>query len=136
MTSTLQTSRGKGKQSSKDWHICALDETHNYSPEVLSQLRLPFQVYPKVKDSVPATHTDNVKHLTAGQEGAPFIGYYAMLNGAKIAITNCYGVWFEICLRGLLFKAHRIAQPALNLRQDAMPGMNAKLLGETGEPLT
>ena len=37
------------------------------------------------------------------------MGYYAMLNGAKIAVTNCYGVWFEVCLRGLLFEAFRIA---------------------------
>ena len=74
--------------------------------------------------------------MVAGQEGVPFTAYYATLNGAKIAITNCYGVWFEFRLRGLLFEAHRVARPALNLCQDAMPGMNAKLLGETGEPLT
>ena len=90
----------------------------------------------ETKDTVPATHTDNVKHLTAGQEGAPFTAYYAILNGAKITITNCYGVWFEFWLRGLLFEAHRVARPALNLCQDTMPGMNAVLLGETGEPLT
>ena len=136
MTSTPQTSKGKGKQPSKDWHVHALDKGHNYSPEALNQLWLPFQVYPKIKDSVPATHTDNVKHLTAGQEGAPFTGYYVMLNGAKIAVTNCYGVWFEVCLRGLLFEAFRIARPVLNLHQEAMPGMNGKLLADTGEPLT
>ena len=89
-----------------------------------------------MKDSVPATHTDNIKHLTAGQEGAPFTGYYATLNRAKIAITNCYGVWFEVHLRGLIFEAFRIARPVLNLCQEAMPGMNGKLLADTGEPLT
>ena len=93
MTSTPQTSKGKGKQPQKDWHVHALGEGHDYSPEALSQLRLPFQVYPKIKDSVPATNTDNVKHLIAGQEGAPFTGYYATLNRAKIAVTNCYGIW-------------------------------------------
>ena len=98
MTSTPQTSKGKGKHSLQDWHICALAETHDSSPKALSQLRLPSQVYPETKDSVPATHTDNVKHLVAGQEGAPFMAYYAMLNGAKIAVTNCYGVWFEFRL--------------------------------------
>ena len=103
---------------------------------MLSQLQLPFQVYPEVKDLVPATHTNNVKHLIAGQEGAPFMGYYATLNGAKIAVTNCYGVWFEVHLRGLMFEAFRIARPALNLRQDAMPGMSGKQLAEIGEPLT
>ena len=64
------------------------------------------------------------------------MAYYAMLNGAKIAVTNCYGVWFKFWLQGLLFEAHRIARPALNLRQDVMPGMDAVLLGEMGEPLT
>ena len=136
MTLTPQTSKGKGKQPQKDWRVRALDEGHDYSPEVLSQLRLPFQVYPEIKDSIPATHTDNVKHLTTGQEGAPFTGYYAMLNGAKIAVTNCYGVWFKVCLRGLMFEAFRIARFALNLHQEAMPGMNAKALAESGEPLT
>ena len=136
MTSTPQMSKGKGKQSQKDWHVRALGEEHDYSPEALSQLRLPFQVYPEIKDSVPVTHTNNVKHLTAGQEGAPFTGYYATLNGAKIAVTNCYGIWFEVCLRGLIFEAFRIARFALNLCQEAMPGMNAKALAESGEPLT
>ena len=136
MTLTPQTSKGKGKHTLRDWCVCTLAESHNSSPEALSQLRLLFQVYPETKDSVPATHTDNVKHLTAGQEGVPFTAYYATLNGAKITITNCYSVWFEFRLRGLLFEAHRIARPALNLCQDAMPGMDAILLGETGEPLT
>ena len=102
----------------------------------MSQLRLPFQVYPEIKDSVPATHTDNVKHLTVGQEGTLFTGYYTMLNGAKIAVTNCYSVWFKIHLRGLMFEAFRITRPALNLCQEAMLGMNSKLLADTGEPLT
>ena len=136
MTLTPQTLKGKGKQPQKDWHVHALGEGHDYSPEALSQLRLPFQVYPKIKDSVPTTNTDNVKHLIAGQEGAPFTGYYAMLNGAKIAVTNCYGVWFEVCLRGLLFEAFRIARLLLNLRQEAMPGIDGKALAESGEPLT
>ena len=115
MTSTPQTSKGKGKQPQKDWHVHALGEGHDYSPKALSQLQLPFQVYPEIKDSVPATNTDNVKHLIAGQEEVPFTGYYATLNGAKIAVTNCYGAWFEVRLRGLLFEAFRIAQFALNL---------------------
>ena len=136
MTSTPQMSKGKVKHTLRDWCVCALAETHNSSPEALNQLQLPFQVYPKTKDSVPATHTDNVKHLTAGQEGVLFMAYYATLNGAKITVTNCYGVWFEFWLRGLLFKVHRVARRALNLCQDTMPGMNAVLLGETGEPLT
>ena len=115
MTSTPQTSKGQGKQPQKDWRVCALGEGHDYSPEALSHLRLPFQVYPKIKDSVPATNTDNVKHLITGQEGAPFTGYYATLNRAKIAVTNCYGVWFKVRLRGLLFEAFRIARFVLNL---------------------
>ena len=34
------------------------------------------------------------------------------------------------------FEAHRMARPTLNLCNDPMPGLSAKLLGETGEPLT
>ena len=135
MTSTPNPQR-KGKQLLQDWHVCALTETHDSSPEALSQLQLPFQVYPETKDMVPATHMENVQHLVAGQEGALFTAYYAVLNGAKIAVTNCCGVRFEFHLRGLLFEAHRVARPALNLHQDPMPGINAKLLGETGEPVT
>ena len=61
--------------------------------------------------------------------------YYAMLNGAKIAVTNCYGIWFEVRLRGLMFKVFRITRFALNLHQEAMPGMNAKLLARPGNHL-
>src|ERR1700746_1129543 len=75
--------------------------------EQLGRLRCPFDVSPEAKDSRPAYATTNLHHLVAGQDGAPFTAYYAIWRGAKFAVTNVYGVWFEFQRVEDRFEAHR-----------------------------
>jgi len=59
------------------------------------------EAMPEQTDSVPAEFTGNTRYLVAGTpEAGPWSGYYANYRGAKIAVSNIYGVWFEIRRRG------------------------------------
>jgi hypothetical protein len=74
-------------------------------------------------------------HLQAGQEGAPWTGYYALYKGAKLAVSNCYGIWFEIQCHDNIWAAIRPACIGLNLQGNALDGINTRELITSGEPL-
>src|SRR6267378_7165874 len=109
MTSVpIGRTKGKGRAPS-DWHLRAI--TNIPSSEQLSRLALPMEAMPEQTDSVPAEFTGNTRYLVAGMpEAGPWTGYYANYRGAKIAVSNIYGVWFEIRWRGTGFKAHHQAR--------------------------
>ena len=107
---TLTSRDVKGKSQSKDWRIRYLPETEDTSPEALSNLKCPFDTIPKPKDGVPAEFTENIQHLLSSQEtGAPYTGYYARLNNALVSVSNIYGIWFEVHVRGNKFECFRLA---------------------------
>ena len=134
MTSTpAGTSKGKG-HTPTDWHLRALDNVP--TSDQLSALELPMNAMPEQKDTVPTKYTGNVQFLVATQEGAPWTGYFATWRGAKIAVSNIYGVWFEICRRGEGFEAHHLAQPELALLDLPLLGIDFSRLHTTGEPFT
>ena len=108
MSSTPRETTEK-KPRSRDWHIRYLPESDNISAEALSVLKCPFWTIPKPKDSVPAKFTEKVRHLQGGQNGAPYTGYYAMLNNALVSVSNVYGVWFEVRLRENKFECFQLA---------------------------
>jgi len=112
MTST--PSRSKEKQKTPEglgiptnWCVRAINPP---TEESLAVLDLPFETIPEEKDTVPAVFTARVHHLVGGQsiavivdgkevnKKAPFTGYYACFKEALLALTNVYGVWFEVCL--------------------------------------
>jgi len=74
-----------------------------------SAVRLPFEIYSETADCYGSKYTINLKHLVSGQEPrTPWTGYYATFNGAKLAISNMFGAWFKIELRGDKWKAIRL----------------------------
>jgi len=112
-TMTLTPSESKQKQKTvkglgipTDWHICAINQP---SPESLNKLKLPFETTPELKDTVPTEFTMNIYHLVGGQmilvqlkstgttewRMALFTSYYACYNGALLAVSNIYRVWFK-----------------------------------------
>ena len=107
MTSTpAGLSKGKGRTPT-DWRLRVLDNVPTL--DQLSALALPMNAMPEQKDTVPAEYTGNIQFLVATQEGAPWTGYFATWRGVKIAVSNIYGVWFEIHRREEGFEAHRLA---------------------------
>jgi hypothetical protein len=104
--------------------------------EELDMLRCPFAIESlEQRDCIPETYTQNLMHLQAGQEQAPWIGYYALYQGAKLAVSNSYGVWFEIQCRDNIWAAICPACINLNLQGNALEGINMKELIVLGEPL-
>ena len=112
MTSTPSGSKEKQKTPEglgipTDWHIRAIDQP---TEESLAVLDLPFETKPETKDTVPSEFSEQVYHLVGGQlidvhidgkevaKRAPFTSYYACFKGALLALSNVYGVWFEIRL--------------------------------------
>ena len=131
MTSTPREPTEK-KTRSRDWRIRYLPESDNISAEALSVLKCPFWTIPEPKDSVPAEFSEKTKHLLGGQNGAPYTGYYAMLNNALVSVSNVYGVWFEIRLRENKFECFRLARTELGLKNHPLPGINFVQLEQSG----
>src|SRR5260221_215234 len=130
MTSVPSGSKGKGKVPS-DWRIRALATVP--TPDDLANLHLPIKAFPEQKDTVPAEYAVNTQFLI---NDVPWIGYYGQYNNARIAVSNMYGVWFEIRRRGDSWEAHRLARPALDLNDLPLTGINYSSLLASGEPVT
>ncbi len=103
MTSTPSRSKGKGKVPS-NWRLHALSVVP--TPNELAELHLPIKAFPEQKDTIPAEYAVNTQFLI---NNVPWIGYYGQFNNARVAVSNMYGVWFEIRCHGDGWEAHRLA---------------------------
>ena len=151
MTSTPSGSKEKQKTPEglgipTDWRVHAIDQP---TEESLAVLDLPFETKPETKDMVPSEFTDRVCHLVGGQDiivkidgkevskKAPFTAYYACYKGALLALSNVYGVWFEIRLcAGNTYECFCLARPSLQLKDSLMKGINYAQLRLTSLPIT
>jgi len=134
MTSTPGPSKGKGRAPT-DWRLRALSNVPTV--EQLSNLELPMDAMPEQQDTVPAAYAINTTFLISGTaEQLPWTGYYVQLPGARLAVTNIYGVWFELRRRESGFEAHCLAREGLSLIDAPLKGINYARLRATGEPLT
>ena len=84
----------------RDWHHW-LDQQEGHEPQSekqLSVLQCSFRITPKTSHSVPAPYNQNIQfhQAMANPDSVHCLGYYAIYNGAKLAVSNAYGVWFEI----------------------------------------
>jgi hypothetical protein len=67
-------------------------------------------------DCYHAKVTINLRHLVSSQKpGTPWTGYYTTFKGAKLAISNMFGAWFEIERREDKWQAIRLARIELKL---------------------
>jgi hypothetical protein len=107
-----------------------------WSEAQVSGLRCPFSLAPNAFDDVPAPYNQNLRHLQSGIDGAPWNGYYATYNSAKLAVSHECGVWFEIRKRANGWEAYRPARHSLNLRVKSLNGVDMAELVQSGEPLT
>jgi hypothetical protein len=126
------TSTQKGKQAAGprtpqeippggDWRSRGLLEVPTEA--AVAAVKLPFEIYPETADCYPSKYTVNLRHLQAGQEQAPWTGYYATYKGAKLAVSSMFGAWFEIRKREDGWEAIRLARVALELQGQALPGI-------------
>jgi len=79
----------------------------------------------------------NTQFLVSGtSNGPPWTGYYVLLPGARLAVTNIYGIWFELRRRRAGFEAHCLAREGLSLIDAPLKGIDYARLRTTEEPLT
>ena len=97
---TTPRARSVSELRERDWPY-RLNQQEGHEPqseEQLSVLRCSFRITPETSHSVPAPYNQNVQfhQATANPDSVPWTAYYAIYNGAKLAVSNAYGVWFEI----------------------------------------
>src|SRR6267378_8378312 len=99
-----------------------------------SPLVLSFVYGPRSEDNVPLSLRQNVWWLLKGEDGAPWTGYFAHLNSAKVAVELYQGVWFELGMNSEQTKleASRVARPVLNLTHDPDRNMSIDSLRAQG----
>ena len=107
-----------------------------YTTQWFNALRCPFEISLETTDTVPAEYRGDAYHFTIGQEGIPFTGYYINFRGAKLAVSNYYGVWFEVQKRDAIFEAKRVARDELHLPGLPMFGMDIVALKASGSAPT
>jgi hypothetical protein len=131
---SMMTKQTKGKSSPSDWRMRHLSRI--LTCEELDALRCPFMIESlEQRDSILEQFTQNLMHLQTRQEQAPWTGYYALHQGAKLAVANCYSIWFEIQCCDNAWAAICPACKNLNLLGNAMEGINTTELIASGEPL-
>src|SRR5712672_407882 len=95
-------------------------------------LRCPFEITLETTNTVPAEFRGNAYHFTIGQDEIPFTVYFINYKGARLAVSNYYGVWFEVQKRDAIFEAKRVARDELQLPELPMFRMDIVVLKALG----
>jgi hypothetical protein len=87
----------KGKSSLSNWRTKSSKEIPTC--EALTALQCLFKVDNlEQRDYIPSEYTQNLEHFNVDQKITPWTRYFATHQGMKLAVTNLYGVWFEVKL--------------------------------------
>jgi hypothetical protein len=128
-------SRSSSQIRGRDWHT--RDIGIEPTEERLSRLVCPFTTVqnqpPPYHQSTPRTF--NIFLNTTEADSVPWARYYASYRGTRIAVTNAFGVWFEIQRTFGNWHAIRPARLSLQLRNWPMPGIDMAALEASGEPI-
>jgi hypothetical protein len=104
------SSKGKTKASALLWRLetGANAEPHrNEHGAAGSAAHCLFEISPEMENYILVDYTKNLTFLKAGEYYAPWMGYYAKLNGHKLAVANYARMWFEIRRRKNSWEAYR-----------------------------
>jgi hypothetical protein len=136
----MAESSGKGKTPiARDWHYRAIDERNERHPteNEVNRIECPFELSPETTPNIPDPYNKNVLFEVsdpAKLDSPPWTGYYALYRGARVAVANYLGIWFEIKKREAIREAYRLARQTLQLKDWAVEGVNYSLLFKTSEP--
>jgi len=105
--------------------------------EQMGNLILPFSLKPETLNSVPSKFSENAMFIESMMlpGSVPWTGYYITIHRAKVAVSNTYGVWFEIRHYDNIWEAFRLARHSFQLKNWPYKGINLTQLQKTGEPL-
>jgi hypothetical protein len=112
------------------WCLCTGDP--ELTQAELGALECPFKLVPESTNQIPMSIAVNVRYIHSGTGEAPWDGYYALLRGAKVAVSNIYGVWFEIERQTDKWVAIRPAHLSLRLTNSPLVGIDMAKLVASG----
>jgi hypothetical protein len=104
-------------------------------PSNLAELRCLFPVRLEQQDTIPKKYTVNLKHIKADAGNVPWTGYYTVYKGVTIALSNAFGVWFEVERRNNEIVAIRVARNSLKLLHKPAEQIDMKELLRSGESI-
>jgi hypothetical protein len=137
----MAESSGKGKTPiTRDWRYRALDERNEAHPteNQVGLIKCPFELRPESTPNIPSPYNKNVLFEVSDPtklDPPPWTGYYALYRGARVAVANYLGMWFEIRKREAIWEAYRLARHVLQLKDWAVERANYALLFKTSEPI-
>jgi hypothetical protein len=137
----MAESSGKGKTPiARDWRYRALDKRNKTHPteNQVGLIECPFELRPESTPNVPNPYDKNVLFEVSDLtklDPPPWTGYYALYRGARVAVVNYLGMWFEIRKREAIWEAYRLARHSLQLKDWPVEGANYALLYKTSEPI-
>ncbi|KAH9050770.1 hypothetical protein EDB87DRAFT_1827407 [Lactarius vividus] len=102
------------------------------------RILLPFPLNPNTEDTIAPHLKANVVFLTAGQNGAPWTGYFAVWHELGYAVQMYQGVWFEIRHNENRsgWYAFHVAQDIFNLQHEPTKNMDLDELKAQTAPAT
>ena len=99
----------------RDWQYCSLYQQGIKIPkrEEVVLITLLFKLRLEEEDIIPGEYTKGLQFLDSLTSQAVWTGYWATYIGEQIAISNTFGVWFEIERTPHGHWAVRLAHPEL-----------------------
>jgi hypothetical protein len=76
-----------------------------------------------------------LEHIKADAGKVPWTGYHMVYKGVTIALSNAFGVWFEVERRNSEIVAIRVARNSLKLLHKPADKINMKELLQSGESI-
>ena len=123
-----------------DWRVVRLQTLNLETPNPTGSLKVNLPFIVNVLEVQPAVYPLNVQggveYCTSKKNQVPWDGFYTLFRTTRIAVTNIYGVWFELELQQNKFTAIRVSREALHLFNDVLPGVDIENLFVTGLPIS
>jgi hypothetical protein len=127
------TSTPAATSSSRDWRNTYENSIkHESNP---AKVWCPFPVRPEINDTIPKKYTVNMEHILMETGHVPWSGYYTNYKHTRIALSNAWGIWFELKRRGNEVIAIRVARNSLKLLHLPVEGLDMRELIQLGEPI-
>jgi hypothetical protein len=119
--------------SARDWRNTYENSIKHESDP--AKVWCPFPVRPEVNDRIPKKYTVNIEHILVETGHVPWSGYYTNYKHTRIALSNAWGVWFEIKWHINKIVAVQVAQNLLKLLHLPVEGLDMRELIRSGEAI-
>src|SRR5712671_1511672 len=135
-------SRSTSIARARDWRLRQFYEYEGNDaplppPHILEKIGLPFDVTPEQMSSIPDEYTMGLQHYenTSDPDSVPWTGYYSNYRGVCLAVSNAFGVWFEIEKAPKGWTAIRIVQAGIPVKHWPVKGINFEHLEDTRDTI-